>query len=174
MLRFLLKFLNLLVLICDNNAKTTSLFHWNRNRCKCYICLVCLVEIKHHLIIHFVNMVAAQNQHIVRVIIFHISQILIYSIRCTCIPLTAGTLLIWRQNRNSTYITIQIPRNTNANVCIQAQRLILCQHADGIYSRINAIAQWKIDNTVLPTKRYRWFSNISSQNPQPGSLSTCQ
>ena len=43
---------------------------------------------------------------------FHVFQILINGIRCTCIPLTACTLLIWRKNRNTTDASIQIPWDT--------------------------------------------------------------
>ena len=95
--------------------------------------------IQHHFIIHFINMISGKDQNIFRIITFHIAQILINGIRCTCIPLTACTLLIWRKYRNTALISIQIPRNTNSDMRIQTQRLILCQYTNCVDTRINTV-----------------------------------
>ena len=57
---------------------------------------------------------------------------------------------------------------------IQSKRLVLCQHADCIYTGINAIAQWKINDTVLASKRNCRFGNFGSQYPKSAALATGQ
>ena len=61
-------------------------------------------------------------------------------VRCTCVPLCLAHLLIRRQNGYASDISVQIPRNTDPDVGIQPQGLILCQHTYCINSGIDTIA----------------------------------
>ena len=164
MFRFLLKLSNTVTLISDHNTKTAGFLDRNRHTCNGNICLVRLVEIQHHFVIHLINMVTGKDQYVVWIILLHISQILINRIGSSCIPFTACTLLIWRKDCNTTFIAVQIPRNTNPNMCIQAERLVLCQHTHRINSRVNTIAQWKIDDTIFTTKSDCRLCNLFCQN----------
>ena len=74
--------------------------------------------LEHHFIVHLIDMVSGQDQYIFRIVTVYVFHILINSIRCTGIPFTSATFLIWLQNRNTTVITIQIPRNTNTDMRI--------------------------------------------------------
>ena len=85
-------------------------------------------------------MIPGKDQYIIRMECFHVSQVLINSIGSARIPLTVLALLIWRKDGNTANVAIQIPRNANADVCIQAQRLVLCQHAYCIHAGIDTVA----------------------------------
>ena len=67
---------------------------------------------------NLIDMVSGQDQYIFRIVTVYVFHILINSIRCTGIPFTSATFLLWLQNRNTTVITIQIPRNTNTDMRI--------------------------------------------------------
>ena len=86
-LRLLFKLLDLPAVIRNHDSETARLFHRNRHRRDGNIRFVRLVVIQHHFIIHLVDMVARQNQHIIRIIRLHIIHILIDRIRRSRIPL---------------------------------------------------------------------------------------
>ena len=115
-------------------------------------------------IIHLIDMVTGKDQYIIRVILLHISQILIDRIGSSCVPFTACALLIRRKDCDTTFIAVKIPRNTDTDMCIQAERLVLCQHTHRVNSRVNTIAQWKIDDTIFTTKSDCRLCNLFCQN----------
>ena len=164
MLRLLLKLSNTAVLISNHNTKTAGFLNGNRHTRDCNICLVRFVEIQHHFVIHLIDMVTGKDQYIIRVILLHISQILIDRIGSSCIPFAACALLIWRKDCDTAFIAVQIPRNTDTDMCIQAERLVLCQHTHRVNSRVNTIAQWKIDDTIFTTKSDCRLCNLFCQN----------
>ena len=118
-LRFLLKLGDPTHLIGHHNTKTTCFLHRYRHTGDCHICFICLVKIKHHLIIHLINMVTGQNQDIVRIILFHVIHILIDRIGRSCVPLTACTFFIWGKYSYTALVSVKIPRNTNTYMCIK-------------------------------------------------------
>ena len=59
-------------------------------------------------------------------------------------------------------------------MCIQPQRLILCQNTYRINSGINTVAKRKINYPVLSPKCYRRLGNLGRQNTETASLPTCQ
>ena len=131
---FFLKLCNFLVLICNHDTKPACFLNGYRHRCNCDIRFIRLMEIQHHLIIHLINVVAGQNQNILRIIAFHITEILVNGIRRSRIPLAVVTFLIRRKYCHTTIVPVKIPRNPDSNVRIQTQRLILGQYPH----RINA------------------------------------
>ena len=48
-------------------------------------------------------------------------------------------LLIRRENGNTAYVAVQIPRNTNSDMSIQSKGLILGQNTYRVNSRINTV-----------------------------------
>ena len=130
--------------------------------------------LQHHLVIHLIDMVAGQNQHIVRIKAFHISQILVNRVRGACVPFRLPHLLIGRKNRNAADILIQIPGNTDTDMGIQSERLVLSKHANGVNTGVDTVTQRKIDNSVFTAKSHGRFRNLRGKNPEPGALSAGQ
>ena len=94
---------------------------------------------QHYLVVHLVDVVAGQNQHILWIVRFHVFQILVDRVRRTGVPIASFAPLIRRKYRHTTYVAVQIPRNTDSNMCIQPQRLILGQNAYRVHSRIDTV-----------------------------------
>ena len=133
-LRFLLKLRHTPCLICNHDPEAACFFYRNRHTGNRYICLICLVIIQHDFVIHFINMISRENQYIIRIVLLHIIQILKNCIGRPGIPFAVGTLFIWRKYGHTALVSVQIPRNTNADMGVQPQRLILCQNTDCIDS----------------------------------------
>src|SRR5699024_7607526 len=118
LLRFFLKVCNPSCLVRDSKSETGSFFPWNRHTCQGDICFVGFMEIQHNFIIHLVNMVSSQDQHIIRVKILHICQILVNGVCSTGIPFCIGFLFVRRKNRNASYISVQIPWDADTDMSI--------------------------------------------------------
>ena len=97
------------------------------------------MEFEHGVVIHAVNMVAGQNEHIVRIILLDKAHILIDSVGRAAIPLAALTLDVRRKHENAAVGQVQVPRAARTDICVQFQRLILRQHADGIDAGVGAV-----------------------------------
>ena len=106
LLRFLLEFLHTSCLVSHHDAETACFLHRDRHTCNCDIRFVCLVEIQHDLIVHLVDVVAGKNQHIIRIILLHVIEVLENGIGRTGIPFTAIALLIRRKYGYTADITV--------------------------------------------------------------------
>ena len=174
MFRLLLKFCDPVAVVCDNHAEAARFLDGNRHRSNGDIGVIGFVIIQHHFVIHLIDVIAGKDEHVVRIVGFHIFQVLIDGIGGSRIPVTAFASLIRRKNRNASHIPVQIPRNADPDMSIQTKRLILGEHTHRIHAGINAVAQGKIDDTVLSPKRYRRLCYLRCQNTEATSLPSCQ
>ena len=158
--RFLLEIRNSAAFVGNHDAEALCFLHGNRHYCDSHLSAVLLVEVKHHLIIHLINMIAGKNQHILRVVRLHIGNILIYRIRRAGVPLAIGAFLIGRQYRNAADVPVKIPGNTDTDMRIQSERLILRKHANRVNAGINAVTQREIYDPVLTSKRYSRLGHL--------------
>ena len=132
MFRFFFKLGNTSRAVSDHNTETACLFNRHRHTGNGHICLICLMIIKHHFVIHLVNMVTGENQNVVRIIGLHICHILKNCVCCSGIPVAVTIFFIGGKHGNTAHIPVQIPRNTDSDMGIQTQRLILGQNTHGI------------------------------------------
>ena len=106
MRRLLLELGDTVILIGDHDTEAACLFDRHRHTCDGDICVICFVIFQHNLVIHFVDVVAGKNQNVVRIVAFHVLQVLINGVRSTGIPVTALAPLVRRKNGNSSDITV--------------------------------------------------------------------
>ena len=163
MFRLLLKFLDFTLPVRDYDSKPGGILLRNRHDGNRHIRVVRFMVVEHHLVVHLIDMVTGQDQHIVRMVLLHVSQILVNRIRSPCIPLRLPRLLIRREDCDAALIAVQIPRNADADMSIESQRLILGQDTDCVDSRIDAVAERKINDPVLSPERNGRLCNLRRQ-----------
>ena len=129
---------------------------------------------EHYRIIHLVDVVAGQYQHVLRVVLLDELYILIDSVRCSLEPVSALLRLIRRQYVQAPEPQIEVPRAARAKIVVQLKRLILSQDSDRIYAGIDTVGQRKIDDPVPCTKRNCRFRDIVGQRSQSASLTACE
>ena len=95
--------------------------------------------VEHLVVVHLIDMVAREDNNVLGVISVYKADVLIDSVCCARIPVSAGSSLVRRQNVNAAVDTVKVPRLTVADVLVEHERLILCKHAYGIYARIYAV-----------------------------------
>src|SRR5699024_12287642 len=82
----------------------------------------------------------------------HRVQVLIDRVRRSCVPLAVCGLFTGRQDRYPSAVSVQIPRDTDPDMRVQTQRLILSQHAYSGDSRIATVTQREINDPILAAK----------------------
>ena len=111
-------------------------------------------------------MISGKDQHIIRIVVLHVFQILEYGICSSSVPFTVVASLIWWKDCYTTNISVQVPRYTNSNMCIQFKRLILCQYTYCIDAGIDTVAQREIYDSVFSPEGDCRFSHLGCQNTQ--------
>ena len=107
----------------------------------------------HHLaVVHFVDVVAGEHQHIVGIKLLDEADVLIDGVRRAAIPFARLALGIGRKHKHTAAVQIQIPRLAGADVAVQLKRLILSQHADGVDAGVGAVGERKINDSVFTAK----------------------
>ena len=119
---------------------------------------------EHFGVIHLIDVVAREDEDIIRVIHFDKTHVLINGVGRAGKPravLACG--LVRREDEHAAVGTVKIPRLTAADVAVQAQRAVLRQHAHGVYAGVCAVGKRKINDPVLAAKGHIRFCNILRQ-----------
>ena len=94
----------------------------------------------HHFgIVHFINVVARQNNHVFGVVPLYKGNVLIYGVGGAFKPLRPRFGLIGRKYMYAAVRTVEIPRFAVTDILVEYKRLILRKHAYGIYTGVYAI-----------------------------------
>ena len=136
--------------------------------------LVPLVRLKHPRVIHRVDVVAREDQHIFRIDDVDEVEVLIDGVRRALIPVGAFFARIGRQDEYAAALLVEIPGTARAEVVVQLQRTVLREDADLVDARIGAVAQRKVDDAILAAERHSGLRDFLRQGAQTASLSSRQ
>ena len=117
----------------------------------------CLVVRDHRTVVHFVDVIARQDQHVRRMVRPNEFQILIHRIGGAAIPVGADLLLRRNQLDELAELAAQIAPAA-LDVLDQRLGLVLRQHRDLTDAGIDAIRQHEIDDAELAAERRRRFA----------------
>ena len=131
--------------------------------------------LKHLLIIHLIDVVAGENEHIVWVIELDKADILIDGVGGALVPGALVPLLhIGGQDMDAPVRPVQVPGLSVSNVAVELQRLILGKHSHRVDAGVNAVAQGEIDDAEFSPEGDGWLCHPGRQGPQAASLAACQ
>ena len=91
-----------------------------------------LVVVEHGAIVHLIDVVAGEDEHIVGIIAVDEVEVLVDGIGRALVPVGGLAALIRRQHHDTAAHAVKVPRLAVADILIEHQRLILGQYADGI------------------------------------------
>ena len=130
-----------------------------------------LVRTQHLVIVHFVHMVAREDEHAVGIIHLDEVHVLIDGVGRAGKPRPAlPRALIRGQDVHAAVDAVQIPRLTAADVAVEQQRLVLREHADGVDAGVGAVGQRKVDDAVLAAERDAGLGDLRRERVQPRAL----
>ena len=93
------------------------------------VCALFDVGAQHLAVIHLIDMVAREDQHVIRIVHLDEVQVLIDGVRGAFVPCRLRLLLIRRQDVYAAEVPVKIPRLAVAYVLVEHKRLILRQNA---------------------------------------------
>ena len=131
---FLFKLEDFFALVRDNETETRCLLPRNGISGDRDIGLIALMELEQDLVVHLINMITAEDENILGVIVFHVLKVLVDGIGRTGVPLGIVRLLIRRENAHATDVSVKIPRDTDTDVGVKPQGLILRKNTDRVYA----------------------------------------
>src|SRR4029077_5907361 len=117
---------------------------------------------EHLRIVHLVDMVAGEDEHIVRLFIVEQKKVLIDRVGGTLVPFFADPLLGWNRGDEFAEFGVKdVP--ARANVTVERVGFVLDEDSDFSKPGVKAIAERKIDNTIFPAKGNRRLSPMFSE-----------
>ena len=132
------------------------------------------MRVQHLRVIHRINVVAGQDQHVLRVRHFDEVQVLVNRVRRSAVPVGALGSRIRRQDEHAAAPAVKVPSVAVAEIIVQLKRAILRQDAHALNPRMCAVRQREIDDAVLSPKRHRWFRYLRRQHPETAALASGQ
>ena len=134
-----------------------------------------LFMIRHHFpVIHIINMVAAENQHVFRFVALDVPQVLVNRVCRPFVPVRAMRSGIRRQDFDFAAAPDKIPRVAFFQMIHERTWPILRQYADHIDFCVHDITQRKINDPVNAAKRHGGLSARTGKNREPTSLPSCK
>ena len=125
-------------------------------------------------IVHFIDVVAGEDEDILRIIPVNKIDILIDGVGRALIPLGALNLLVRGQDVDTAVVPVQIPRLTVADIIVELQRLILRQDADRVDTGIDTVGERKINNSVFSAVGDRRLGDLLRQDAKATALPPCK
>lgn len=136
--------------------------------------LVVLVKFDQRVVVHLVDVVASQNDHVLGPFLFQRVDVLVNGIGGTLVPVFVNALL-WRHHVDEfTQFAAEEMTPTDVDMPVQAHGLVLREDQHFAQAAIQAIGQGEIDDAVGASERHRRLGSISGQGFQPRPLATCQ
>ena len=175
LLGFLLKFIDLVVLVHVHNAEAGSLLQSDLQHGDGAGRAALLMQVQHIGIVHFIDMVAGQDDHILRIIQIQEANILIDRVGGALVPGALVALAhIGGQDVDAAVGPVQIPGLAGADIAVQLQRAVLGQHTHGINAGVDTVGKGKIDDTVLPAEGDGGLGHMAGQSVEAAALSARQ
>ena len=97
------------------------------------------VEPEHLRVVHFIDVVARKDQHIIRIVLIEEGAVLPDRVRRAGIPASVMLGHIRRQNEHAAVRAVEVPVLTGAEVRVQRKRTVLRQNTDGVDVRVHTV-----------------------------------
>ena len=130
------------------------------------------VLLQHLLVIHFVDVIAGQNEDVVRLLAADGINILIHRVGGAQIPVLRNAHL--RRQHFDEFAKPHQRRPAAAHVPVQAQRFVLRENKYAAQIAVHAIRKRDVNDAVDAAKGHRRLGAIAGQRPKPFALAACQ
>ena len=113
------------------------------------------VVTQHGGVVHLVDVVAGEDQHIFGIELLDKGQILVDGVGGAFVPFAGGAGVVGGQHVHAALADVQIPGRARADVGVELQGTILGQHAHGVNAAVGAVGQREIDDAVFAAEGCR-------------------
>ena len=174
LLWLLLKTNNPLLLIHDQDTEARGLLGPDLNGGDGEVRLMLLVEAQQQLIVHTVDVVAGQDQEVVRIVVPYPIQVLIHCIGRILIPVRILASHVGLEQGHPPAHAIQVPGAAASDVIVERTGAILGEDPHGVDVGMDAIGEHEVNDPVLTSEGHRWLGPFVGQHTQSGALASGQ
>ena len=122
-------------------------------------------------IVHLIDVVTGEYEHVFRVIVLDEADVLIDGVGRAGEPgAFLARALVGRQDENAAVGAVEVVGLAAAYVAVELERPVLCEHADHVYAGIRAVGEREVDNAVLPAKGNAGFCHVLRERVEPRAL----
>ncbi len=150
--RFFVELDDALLFIHLHDAEAVRLFQRHRHDADRQVGALRQVIVDHRAVVHLVDVVSRQNEHVVGAVLANEIQILVDGVRRASVPVLAAARLVGLQQTHAAATAVEIPGFADADMIVEAVRAILRQHTDRVDAAVDAIADRKIDDAKFSGK----------------------
>ena len=129
---------------------------------------------EHFGIVHFINVVAGQHRHILRIVQIHEADVLVDGVGGALIPSRAAVALVRGEDMHAAVHAVKLPRLAAADVAVQLQRAVLGEHAHGVYAGVCTVGEGEINDAELPPERDGGLGHVSGEHIEAAALTAGQ
>ena len=148
-----------------HDAELRGLLVIDRQGCNRHVGARLAMRDQHVVVVHVVQLIARQDQHMVDPGLLQIAQMLAHGIGRSLVPQLFFVGLLGRQDFDEAFAK-RVEVVGPANVAVQADRIELRQHIDAVHVAVQAVRQRDIDQPVLSGQRDRRFRTELGQRQQ--------
>ena len=123
------------------------------------------MEAQHLRVVHLVDVIAGQHDHVLGVFLHDRIQILVDGVGGALVPVLADALLR-RQNLDELAQLFRDDVPAHADVAIQRERFVLRGDEDAAQAGVDAVAEREVDDAVGPAEKHGWFGAVSGERVQ--------
>ena len=170
--RLLFKTDDAAVLVGLHDAKARRFIRRHFQRPNRHIGALLLMEGDHIVVVHLVDMIAAEDDDVVRLVMAEEIEIQLNGAGRARVDFHAFARAgIRLQQPHPAVQPIQIPRRAGANVIVQRARPVLRQNAHRRDARVGAVGQHEVDDAILSGKGHGRFGAFLRENAEPAAAS---
>ena len=125
-------------------------------------------------VVHLVDMVAGEDDHILRVVHINEAQVLVNGVGGALVPGAALGALVGRQDVDAAGGAVQVPGLAAADIAVQLQGAVLGQHAHGVDTGVGAVGKREVDDAVLTAEGDGGLCHVSGKDIEAAALSSGQ
>ncbi len=154
-----------------NDAELVSGFsNGNLNRADGDVRSGVYMLLEHFGVVHFVNVIAAQNEDVLRAFAADGINVLINGVRGAAIPLFADAHL--RRKNFDEFAEADDGRPSGADVTAEAERLVLRENENAAEMRVDAIGESDVNDAVRGAEGNGGLGAVACKRPEALALTT--
>ncbi len=169
-LGLLVKLVDGIVWVGVENAEAGSLLHRDFQHRDGAVGVVFLMLGDHLRIVHFIDVVAGQDQHVIGIVPLDKGNVLINGVGRALVPVGAPAALVGGQHMHAAVHGIQVPGLAGSDVFIEHHGLVLGEDPHRLNPGIDAVGKRKVDDPVFAAVGHRRLCQILGQNAQTAAL----
>ncbi len=130
--------------------------------------------LEHLVVVHLIDVVAGQDQDIIRVIFINKIDVLIDGVCSAFVPFRTLRTLVGGQCVDAAAHTVKIPGLAGADIGVERVRFILGEHAYRVNARVDAVREREINDLILAAEGDGGLGDLCGQHVQTAALAAGQ